>query len=140
MSNEVLLKTRSAITAQAGQGSAISANSYSSGTQTVIDNTIDGGSENSQGACELELFLEMTISASDTTTYARVYMESSYDGTNYSEKTLVLTSPALDSSSTSDYFLGTICSPPPYCRFSIYAYSGTFDAKLIVVPKLFEVQ
>ncbi len=140
MSNEILLKARSAITAQAAQGSAITASSYSSGTQTVIDNTFDGGSENAQGAYALMLFLEMSIAASDTSTYARVFMESSYNGTDYSEPELVGQSEALDNSGTPDYKLFTIFEPPPYCKLKLYAYGGTFDGALIAIPQVVEVQ
>lgn len=140
MSNELLLKTRSVIIAQTAQGSAVSVGSFSSGTQTIIDNSFDGGSENARGASYLDVFFDIAIAAASNYAYVDVYMESSIDGTTFSEPKFVVRSESISTSSASLISICRLPVIPLYLKLKWKPYSHTIDGVLKVVPVLTEFQ
>jgi len=140
MSNEWLLKTRSVIIAQTAQGSAVSVGSFSSGTQTIIDNSFDGGSENAKGASYLDIFFDVTIAASANYSYVEVYIESSIDGTTFSDPEFLTRSNKISTSSASLQKLCRLPIVPLYSRLKWKPSGYTIDGILKVVPVLMESQ
>lgn len=140
MANEILVKNRSAITAQAAQGSAVAVGSYSSGTQTVVDNTIDGGSENSQGAFGLDIFFDVTIAGASNYAYADIYLEHSYDGSVFADPIYLLRSARISSSFTGLLYICRLYEIPPFLKLKWKPYSHTCDGAIVVIPQVNEVQ
>ena len=133
MANEVQRKYRSTITAQAS--AAITADTDSTGTQTVIDNSPAG---NSAGCDEIQLTLDVTV-VPTADAQAEIYMSTSDDGTNYAEYVLIKTID-VSSAATSDYQAGKVFYPRQYTKFKIKAIDYGFTASLNATPVLPEVQ
>jgi len=140
MANEILVKNRSAITAQAAQGSAVTAGVYSTGVQTVVDNTMDGGSENSQGAFGLDIFFNVTIAASVNYAYADIYMEHSYDGSIFSDPTYLLRSARISDAFTGLLYICRLYEVPPFLKLKWKPYGYTCDGAIMAIPQVNEVQ
>ncbi|KAF0235051.1 MAG: hypothetical protein FD177_210 [Desulfovibrionaceae bacterium] len=134
MPSEIRNKYRSPVTVQASN--AITANAFSAGTQTVIDNTSSG---NGGGCNDLELYANVSAAPATAAT-AELYMQASQDGgTTYSAEVFrgVVAIPV---SVTGDYYFGRIMDVPEFCKLKIKAISYGFTASLIAVPVVMEAQ
>jgi len=146
MANEILVKSRAAITAQDNSSSLDASydpndGSYTGGTPTVIDNTYDGGSENAQGADYLNLIL-FVDDAPATEGGAQIWYSESEDGTNYTRYRYSHT--VGDAISTTDdyyYDAGIFVLTAQYTKLAVNAVDyDIVDCTLMAYPKLLEVQ
>lgn len=134
MANEIRKKFRAAITAQAS--AAITADAFSGGSETVLDNTYDGGSENCLGAEFVELYLNVT-SGPTSAASAEVWAAHSHDGTNYTAYEYVASVEV--PTGTGLYFVGYMALSS-YNKLKIKAIDYGFTAALTAVPVLMEAQ
>lgn len=145
MATEILQKSRATITAQSN-GVALTAaydpnsGSYTGSTPAVIDNTYDGGSENSKGAEFLNLELNVT-SAPSTATSAQIWFCTSENGTNYTRWQYAQTVPeSILSTGAARYNVGLFVLTAQYTKLAVVAVSYAFTAALYATPKLMELQ
>ena len=131
MTNEIRVKRLSEITAQAS--AAITANTFSGGSQTVI------GPSNAAGAAALDLYLDVT-SAPSSAAYAEISRESSREGTTYAAVEFVMRCPSVITTSAALYYVGRLWDPQAYEKIKVKAVNYGFTASLIAVPILPEVQ
>lgn len=131
--SEILQNYRSEISVQTVQGSAVAAGNFSTGTETVIDNTSDGGSENAKGAIAVSMVVEVNPSfRPSNTAYCALYVSYSKDGTNWTDYegfAEVQVSTTVDS-----VFAGSLAMDMPYAKVKGKAISYAFDFALIGIP------
>lgn len=155
MANEILIKSRDAITCQTKDATyAFQAGEYPTdatwntgdtvycgGTPTVIDNTYDGGSENAKGADYLNLVLLVT-DAPATASTVQVWYSISEDGTNYTQYEYSHT--VGTSIGTSDgiyYDAGMFVLKAKYTKLALVTVGYDVpDMTLYAYPKLYEAQ
>lgn len=135
MANQIYQDWNASITVQAG--AAITANNFSSGSQTVIDSTHDGGSENAKGATWIDIWINVT-SAPSSEAAAEIWSEESPDNTNFAnaQPSLVETVPT----STGYVYMGRHYIQAPYTKLKVKAISYGFTATVIGLPVTIEVQ
>jgi len=143
MANEILLKSRTTITAQASgaltAGEDPNSGTYTGGAATVIDNTYDAGTENSLGADYLQLELDVTT-APTTAGGAEVWYRGSEDGTNYTKWKYSHTV-GDDIATTADrYDAGLFFLSYQYTELKVKAVDYGYTATLYATPKLHEAQ
>ena len=146
MANEVLLKSRAAITAQDNPNpldtdyNPLHA-SYAGGESAVIDNTYDGGSENAKGADYLNLIL-FVDDAQATAGTAEIWYAESEEGTNYTRYRYSHT--VGETLSTTDdlyYDAGIFVLKAQYTKLAVNAVSYDIpDCTLFAYPKVAEIQ
>jgi hypothetical protein len=136
MPSEIRNKYRAPVTVQAE--AAITANNYSGGSQTVIDNTSSG---NGGGCNDIECYIAIpTGGGASTAATCELYMQASYDGgTTYSAEVYrgMVSVPA---STIGHFYFGRVMDVPEYCKFKVKAVSYGFTASLIAVPVVMEAQ
>ena len=137
MANEVLKKLRTAFVAQAS--AAITADAFSGGAETPLDNTFDGGSENCKGADKVRFSLDVTVAPSSEA-IAEIWT-AKYDDENSRyeeyEKSLYIVIPV---TVTGSYSVGTIVLNSSLTKAKIKAIDYGFTAELIATPILPEIQ
>ena len=142
--SEILQKSRATITAQASGALAAgydpNSGSYTGGAATVIDNTFDGGSENSKGSHFLNLELNVTTAPSTAAT-AEIWYRGSEDGTNYTKWKYSHTvgEPIVITTATR-YSAGLFELTYQYTELKAVAVSYDFTSTLLATPKLYEGQ
>ena len=145
MANEILQKSRSRITAQSA--SALTADEYpgdgsysTTGNCATLDNTIDGGSENSQGADVVQLELDVT-SAPGTAASAQIYWRGSEDGGTTWTKWKYSHTVGGDIATSADrYDAGIFVMTYQAVQLAVSAVDYDFTSVLYATPKLYEVQ
>ncbi|HHE65295.1 MAG TPA: hypothetical protein ENL09_04660 [Bacteroidetes bacterium] len=143
MANEILLKSRTTITAQ-GDGTALTADvdpngAYTGDTPVVLDNTYDGGTENCFGADYLNLELNVTT-APGTEANAEIWYSISEDGTNYTKWKYSHTVGDAIAISADRYAAGIFFLSANYTKLVVVAKDYGFNAQLLATPKLHEAQ
>ena len=144
MSTEILLKSRSTITAQ-GNGTALTAGydpnsgSYTGDAPAVIDNTFDGGSENAKGASFLDLELNVTT-APGTAATAQIYFCTSNNGTDWTKWAFSHTVPASIATAAGRYRAGIFQLTAQYTKLAVMSVGYGFYATLYATPVVPEVQ
>ncbi len=137
MPNEIRKKLRTAFVAQAS--ATITADAFSGGTETPLDNTYDGGSENCLGADMARMTVNVT--AAPTTEAIAEIWTAKYDDKNMQyeayEYALSVTIPA---TATTSYSVGMIVLDSSLTKAKIKAIDYAFTAELIATPILPEVQ
>lgn len=131
MANEIRVKRLSEITAQAS--AAITANTFSGGTQTAITPS------NAAGAAALDIYLNVT-SAPSTAAEAEIWREASREGTTYSKEEFALKVPQAIATSAALYYVGRLYDIQAYEKLKTKAINYGFTAALYAVPILPEVQ
>ena len=149
MANEILIKSRPAITAQDNTVSLDASfdpnsASYTGGTPTVIDNTYDGGAENAKGADHLNLILIVTTGPA-TAGGAEIWFSESEDGTNYTKykysHTIGDTITATTAGDGIYYAAGMFVLKAQYIKLAVNAVTYDIgDCTLMAYPKLQEMQ
>jgi hypothetical protein len=134
MASEIRNKYRTPVTVQAS--AAITANAYSGGSQTVIDNTSSG---NGGGCNDLELYVNVSAAPSTAAT-AELYMQASQDGGSTYSAEVSRGMVSIPVTVTGDYYFGRVTDVPEYCKFKVKAVSYGFTASLIAVPVVMEAQ
>jgi hypothetical protein len=146
MANEILIKSRAAITAQDNTASLDASYdpnhaSYTGGTPEEIDNTYDGGTENAKGADYLNLIL-FVDDAQATAGGAEIWYSESEDGTNYTRYRYSHT--VGETLSTTDdlyYDAGIFVLKAQYTKLAVNAVDYDIpDCTLMAYPKLPELQ
>ena len=144
MANEVLIKSRAAITAQDNTASLDedydpNHASYTGQAPTVIDNTI--GATNGNGADYLNLIL-FVDDAQATAGGAEIWYSESEDGTNYTQYRYSHT--VGETLSTTDdlyYDAGIFVLKAQYTKLAVNAVSYDIpDCTLFAYPKVAEIQ
>lgn len=144
MANEILQKSRTRITAQAG-GTALAADKnpgeagYTGGAATAIDNTYDGGSENGKGADYLQLELDVT-SAPGTAGTSSIWYRGSEDNSNWTKWKYSHTVGDSIATAADRYDGGMFLLSYQYTELKVMADDQVFTATLYATPKLQEVQ
>lgn len=139
MANEVRKKLRTAFVAQAS--AAITADAFSGGAETPLDNTYDGGSENCKGADQARMTVYVSGTAPTGDAIAEIWT-AKYDDDNarYEEYEYAL-SVAIPSGSTSKSFsAGLIELDSTLTKAKIKAIGYGITAELIATPILPEIQ
>ena len=132
MANDQLYKEY--MTSRTAQTSdAISASSFSNGTQLVLDQC--SASANCRGAWEADCYIDVTVAPSAETTL-QVWAEVSNDGSTYTAA--INTGCSVDVSTTGKFFAGTV-KLHQYQKFSIKAGTYGCTASLTVEPSVPEV-
>ena len=153
MANEILQKSRTRITAQTNYTSTAfkageyptdatwnTSGNYYGGEPTVIDNTYDGGSENSKGAMFLSLELDVTDAPASAAT-AEIWYSVSEDGTNYTRWKYSHTVGDTIQTTAARYSAGIFELTAQYTKLAVVAISFDIDAAtLYATPKLVELQ
>lgn len=134
MANEIQLKYGLYITAQAS--AAITANTDSAGTLTLITNTSAG---NGGGCHAYQCFCVVTAAGGAGEATARLKYAGTYTGTP-DRFDLGSLSCAIPSGGTGTYSMGIIYDPDQYSYVKIAAEDYGFTASLVVVPVLPEAQ
>ena len=146
MANEVLLKSRAAITAQDNSSNLDedfdpNSASYTGQAPAVIDNRISGGSDNAKGADYLNLIL-FVDDAQATAGGAEIWYSESEDGTNYTRYRYSHT--VGETLSTTDdlyYDAGIFVLKAQYTKLAVNAVSYDIpDCTLFAYPKVAEIQ
>jgi len=132
MANEVYKKSRPTITAQ--DSASITADSYSGGAQTVVDQTTISG--NAEGALEVELYLDVTIPPSNNAT-AQVWLEASYDNITFTVEDFCC---SVGIGTSAGLYRVGYSELTKYGKYKIKAIDYGFTAELLAVPKLPEIQ
>ena len=136
MANLVPITYKNAVTAQAAAN--ITAGAFSTGTLTLLDNSIAG---NGGGACLYRCFINLT-SAPATASSLTVHMASIYTGTPtlYNNGVLSIVVPS-GTSYIGVFPIGDIWYPDKYVYLKLKAGSNAgMNASLIVVPVIAEIQ
>lgn len=143
MSNEILQKSRTRITAQASGALTAdydpSSGSYTGGAATTLDNTYDGGSENCKGADVCQLELDVTV-APTTQGEAQIWWRGSEDGTNWTKWKFSHTVGDDIATSTDRYDAGVFALMYQHTQIKVMAIDYGFTSTLYATPKLPEVQ
>ena len=132
MANEIRNKYRTAVAVQAS--AAASAGVLSAGTQTVLDNTSSG---NGAGCAAATFYLTVTTAPTSQAS-AELYVETSIDGTNYSEPRVAGVFSAIKTAAA-DYACD-VDSIPRYSKWSWKPIGYAMTAKLDAMPIVPEVQ
>ena len=137
MPNEVLKKLRAAFVAQAS--AAITANAFSGGAETPLDNTFDGGTENCKGADQARMSINVTAAPSSQAV-AEIWT-AKYDDENaqYEQYEYAL-SVIIPVTVTGSYSAGFIVLDSSLTKAKIKAIDYGFTAELITTPILPEIQ
>lgn len=135
MANELQLKYRSPITAQAS--AAIPAGTISTGALTLLTNTPEG---NCGGCMAYQCYVKVTVSPSSPATARLYYTGGYYDLTfaTFDKGSLSVEIPKF--SNGIEIPLGIIYDPDKYSYVKLGAEDYEFGASLIVVPILAEAQ
>ena len=142
MPNEILVKSRARITAQAN-GTALTAAKdpnldYTGDAPAVLNNTI--AAVNCKGADSLQLELEVTTHAGGATT-AEIWYSISEDGTNYTYwKYSHTVGNTIASAATGMFDAGIFVLSAQYTKLAVVARAVAFNANLLATPKLYEAQ
>ena len=140
MANEVRKKIRGPITVQASS-TLSSVPSFSAGTETPIDNTYDGGTENGLGADIARMSVAVSGTAPAGDAVAEIWT-AQYDDDNsrYEEYEYAL-SVAIPSGTTGKTLsAGWIELGSTLTKAKIYGTGYVFTAELIATPVLPEIQ
>ncbi len=137
MANEVLKKLRTAFVAQAS--AAITANTFSGGTETPLDNTYDGGSENCKGADQARISINITAAPSSAAV-AEVWTTKYDDENSQYEQYEYALSVEIPVTVTGSYSLGFLVLDSTLTKAKIKAIDYGFTAELIATPILPELQ
>ena len=148
MANEILIKSRTRITAQAS--GALTADYYpgdgtdysgsSAGTCTTIDNTYDGGSENGQGAHFLNLELDVTAAPATAATADIYYRGSEDGGSTWTTWRYSHTVGSDIATSAARYDAGIFEMVYQDVQLAVAANDYGFTSSLAATPKLYEAQ
>lgn len=114
---------------QAQASSAISANNFSNGAQTLIDKAVG---QNADGAQWFDVYINVTTNPSGTCS-AEIWITGSSDGSDESAYEYALTAP-VTGSTTDQYHMGTIYTSPREFKAKIKAITYAFTATLYIVP------
>ena len=130
----ILQNYRSEISVQTVQGSAVTSGNFSTGTEAIIDNTSDGGSENAKGAIAVSLVVEVNPSFRPQASgaYCALYVSYSKDDTNWTDYegfAEVQVSTTVDS-----VFAGSLAMDMPYAKVKGKAIGEDFDFALVGIP------
>ena len=146
MANEVLIKSRAAITAQDNTASLDAtydpnSASYTGQAPTVIDNRISGGSDNAKGADYLNLIL-FVDDAQATAGGAEIWYSESEDETNYTRYRYSHTiGETLSDTDDLYYDAGIFVLKAQYTKLAVHAVGYDIpDCTLFAYPKLPELQ
>jgi hypothetical protein len=134
MANELQLKYRSPITAQAS--ATVPTAGMSAGATTVLVNTPEG---NCAGAQAYQCYLNVTTGPTTAAT-ARLYCAGAYSITNPGIFDSGSLSVAVPASTTGEIPLGILYDPDKYMTLKLGAENYGFTASLVVVPILAEAQ
>lgn len=138
MANEVLKKLRTAFVAQAS--ATLTDGNYSAGTETPLDNTYDGGSENCQGADQARMTVNVTTGPSSTDAIAEVWTAKYDDENSQYEQYEYALSVAIPQSTTGSFSAGFIVLDSTLTKAKLKAEDDGFVAELIATPILPEIQ
>jgi len=111
---------------------------YTDATPAVIDRTTDGGSENAIGVDHVLVFPNVT-SGPSAATALDLYVEWSFDGTNYSNKAYCCTFPVA-ASETGYLEPRMVQMVAPYAKFYLQAPSATLTCTTYASPAQYEGQ
>ena len=128
--NNLIKKSMAQIAVQASD--AISANNYSNGAQTTINQKNSDG--NAYGAYEVDVIANVTVGPSGGACSLEVHSSISYDNTNFTQYEYCITT-VVPMSATGYFHIGTV-SLSDYNRLKLKAVSYGLTASLIAVPIL----
>lgn len=134
MPTEIHNKALSSITAQAS--AAITADTFSTGTQTTVNQA--GASGNVEGAFEADLYADVTVAPSGGDCILEAWVEASRNNTDFSAAEFALTV-VVPNGDTGDFHLG-IVELPPYSKIKLKAVDYGVTAVLYAIPRLPESQ
>ena len=137
MANEVRKKLRTAFVAQAS--AAITADAFSGGTETPLDNTYDGGGENCLGADTARISVNVTA-APATEAIAEIWTAKYDDENSQYEQYEYALSVTIPVTVTGSYSAGWIELDSTLTKAKIKAVNYGFTAELIATPILPEIQ
>jgi len=137
MANEVRKKLRTAFVAQAS--AAITADAFSSGSETPLDNTYDGGSENCLGADQARMSINITAAPSSEAV-AEIWTAKYDDENSQYEQYEYALSAVIPVTVTGSYSAGFIVLDSSLTKAKIKAIDYGFTAELIATPILPEIQ
>lgn len=141
MANEIRLKSRATLTAQASGAHTAGTvpTDATGGTSTTIDNTYDGGSENGLGSHYVNLDLDVTTAPATAAT-ADIYYKGSEDGSTWTVWKYSHTVGASILTSAARYQAGIFELVYQYTQLKVMANSYGFTSTLLATPKLVELQ
>jgi hypothetical protein len=141
---EILIKSRSTITAQASGAltADIDPNSatYTGGLITELDNTYDAGTENCQGAFAVQLYLDVTV-VPTADAVAEIWYAVKEEALSYTRWRYSHTVPEdILSSAAAMYDAGLFYLSAEITKLAVKAVNYGFTSTLYAVPKLYERQ
>ena len=138
MASEIRVKLRNPVTVQAS--AAITAGSYSAGTETAIDNQYSAGTENGLGAEQARMTVNVTTAPSGGAATAEIYT-AKYDDQNSAYETYEYAlSVSIPDGTTGSFSAGSILLNSTLTKAKIKAVDYDFTASLIATPVTCEAQ